>query len=46
MDADTPGGTFLNGDPVRRPTPLRSGDVIRVGKALLKFSERQQRAED
>jgi hypothetical protein len=42
-DADTPGGTFLNGQPVTRPTPLRSGDAIRVGNSLLRFGERRKR---
>jgi hypothetical protein len=44
-DADTPGGTYLNDELVTRPTPLRSGDVIRVGNSVLKFGERQKRPE-
>ncbi|HEY7425758.1 MAG TPA: FHA domain-containing protein, partial [Gemmataceae bacterium] len=30
-DADTSGGTFLNDERVSKPTPLKSGDIIRVG---------------
>jgi hypothetical protein len=41
-DAGTPGGTFLNEQPVTQPTPLRSGDAIRVGKSILRFGERQK----
>lgn len=42
-DADTPGGTFLNGTRIRQPSVLRSGDTIQLGSSLLKFRERQQR---
>jgi hypothetical protein len=42
-DAGAPGGTFVNDEPVRTVRPLRSGDVIRVGRCVLRFSERQQR---
>jgi MFS family permease len=42
-DAGTPGGTFVNEEPVHTSRPLRSGDVIRVGQSVLRFSERQQR---
>jgi hypothetical protein len=44
-DEDTPGGTFLNDDPdpVDRLTPLRDGDIIRLGKSVLRFGERQKR---
>jgi hypothetical protein len=42
-DADGPGGTFLNDQPISQPTPLRSGDTIRVGNSLLRFGERQKR---
>ena len=41
-DAETPGGTFLNDKPVRKPTPLRNGDAIRVGNSVLRFGERQK----
>jgi len=43
-DAETPGGTFLNGKPVRKPTPLRNGDSIGVGNSVLRFGERQKRS--
>jgi hypothetical protein len=42
-DAETPGGTFLNDEPVTKPTPLKSGDTIRVGNSVLEFGERQKR---
>jgi hypothetical protein len=42
-DVGTPGGTFLNGRRITGPTPLRSGDLIQVGNALLRFSERRKR---
>lgn len=42
-DDDTPGGTFLNGERIQGPTPLRSGDRIGVGRAVLRFGERQKR---
>jgi hypothetical protein len=44
-DANTPGGTYLNDQVVSGPTPLRSGDVIRVGNNVLRFGERQKRNE-
>jgi predicted membrane-bound spermidine synthase len=43
-DAETPGGTFLNGKPIRKPTPLRDGDSIGVGNSVLRFGERQKRS--
>ena len=42
-DAGTPGGTFLNDERIDGPTPLRSGDRIRVGKSVIRFGERQKR---
>jgi hypothetical protein len=42
-DAETPGGTYVNDKPVRKPTPLRNGDAIRVGNSLLRFGERAKR---
>jgi MFS family permease len=42
-DAGTEGGTFLNDQPVSRPTPLRDGDVIRVGNSILRFGEREKK---
>jgi hypothetical protein len=41
-DADTPGGTYLNEQRIDKPTPLRSGDAIRVGGCVLRFGERQK----
>jgi hypothetical protein len=43
FDADTPGGTYVNDQRINQPTPLRDGDLIRVGKSLLRFGERQKR---
>jgi hypothetical protein len=37
------GHTLLNDRPVTSPTALRDGDVIRVGKSVLRFGERQKR---
>ena len=42
-DAGTPGGTFLNGQRLAQPTPLRSGDSIGIGHSILRFGERQKR---
>jgi hypothetical protein len=42
-DAGTPGGTYINEQRVAGPTPLRNGDLIRVGSAVLRFGERQKR---
>jgi hypothetical protein len=42
-DNNTPGGTFVNEQPVSAPVPLQSGDLIRVGRSLLRFGERQKR---
>jgi hypothetical protein len=36
-------GTFVNDHRIHEPTPLRSGDLIRVGSAYLRFRDRQQR---
>jgi len=41
-DAGTSGGTFLNGDRITEPTPLRQGDRIQIGKAVLSFGERRK----
>jgi hypothetical protein len=42
-DFNTPGGTYLNDQRVTGRMPLRSGDLIRVGKSVLCFRERQKR---
>jgi hypothetical protein len=42
-DVDTPGGTYLNDQKIDRPTPLKSGDLIRVGNCVIEFGERQKR---
>lgn len=42
-DLNTPGGTFLNGQRVREPMPLRDGDTIRVGGCSVRFGERAKR---
>jgi Inner membrane component of T3SS, cytoplasmic domain len=42
-DESTPGGTFVNDQRIAGPTPLRSGDVIRLGRNVLVFGERQKR---
>lgn len=44
IDNGTPGGTFVNGERINGPTPLRSGDRINLGdKSALRFGERQKR---
>jgi hypothetical protein len=42
-DAETPGGTYLNDERISKPTPLKSGDRIRVGNSVIEFGERQKR---
>lgn len=42
-DAGTAGGTYLNGERLRNPTPLKSGDKIGVGNSVIEFGERQKR---
>jgi hypothetical protein len=44
VDAGTPGGTYLNDRRIDQPTPLRAGDRIRVGKAVIRFDERQKKS--
>ena len=41
-DAGSAGGTYVNDVRIAEPTPLRSGDLIRVGNALIRFGERQK----
>jgi hypothetical protein len=36
--------TFVNNTPIAAPTPLKSGDLIRVGRSVLSFGERQKRS--
>jgi hypothetical protein len=42
-DTGTPGGTYVNDEEINGPTPLRDGDRIRVGKSVIRFSERQKK---
>lgn len=42
-DAGTPSGTFLNEERIAQPTPLKSGDTIRVGGSIIEFGERTKR---
>jgi hypothetical protein len=43
VDVNTPGGTFLNGERITGPAPLKSGDMIGLGKSVLRFEERAKR---
>jgi hypothetical protein len=43
-DAGSATGTFVNDHRILEPTLLRSGDLIRVGSAYLRFSERRPRS--
>ncbi len=40
-DAGSPAGTFVNDQPVKGQVMLRTGDLIRIGRSLLRFGERQ-----
>jgi MFS family permease len=42
-DVGTPAGTYVNDRPVAGRTPLSAGDVIRMGRNVLRFNERQKR---
>jgi hypothetical protein len=42
-DAGSATGTFVNDQRINEPTLLRSGDLIRVGSAYLRFSEQARR---
>src|SRR5579884_3899270 len=44
VDAGTKQGTLLNGKRIARAETLRSGDTIEVGRSVLRFGERQRRA--
>jgi FHA domain len=41
-DEGSAGGTWINNERVNGPRRLRSGDVIRVGRCLVRFGERQK----
>ncbi len=43
VDNSSPGGTFLNGERIGGPAPLKSGDLIQVGRSALRFGERAKR---
>src|SRR5262245_59426520 len=45
VDEGSADGTGVTDEPVRGQVPLHSGDVIRLGKCVLRFGERQKRAE-
>jgi hypothetical protein len=45
VDAGSGSGTYLNDARIGEPTPVRDGDAIRIGKAVLRFGERQKRKE-
>jgi hypothetical protein len=45
-DTGSASGTFINGKRITGPTPLASGDQIRLGSSILRFSERQKRGVD
>lgn len=42
-DSQTPSGSFVNDQKVVGRAPLKAGDLIRVGKSLLRFNERAKR---
>jgi MFS family permease len=44
VDNGTPGGTFLNGERISGPSPLKSGDLIQCGRSALRFGERAKRS--
>jgi hypothetical protein len=41
-DGGSAAGTFVNDERVAQPTPLRSGDAIRIGNNVLRFGERRK----
>ncbi|MCS7045053.1 MAG: FHA domain-containing protein [Gemmataceae bacterium] len=45
-DNQTAGGSFVNDKRVNGRTTLQSGDVIRLGKSVLRFYEKQKRRPD
>jgi hypothetical protein len=42
-DQGTPGGSYINDQKVEGRAPLKAGDLIRVGKSVLRFNERVKR---
>lgn len=42
-DLKTPGGSFVNERKIDGKAPLTTGDLIRVGRSVLKFNERAKR---
>jgi hypothetical protein len=42
-DLQTPGGSYVNDQKVAGKAPLNAGDLIRVGKSVLRFNERAKR---
>lgn len=42
-DTGTPGGTYVNDHRVNGRSPLKTGDVIRVGKSLVRFREKRKK---
>lgn len=42
-DSQTPGGTYVNDQRVNGRMPLNSGDLIRMGRSVLRFYEKQKR---
>jgi pSer/pThr/pTyr-binding forkhead associated (FHA) protein len=43
VDEGSTAGTFINDWRVTQPTPLKSGDAIRLGSNILRFGERQRK---
>jgi len=42
-DMGTPHGTYVNNQRINGPTPLHSGDLIKLGRNILRFNERAKR---
>ena len=42
-DLQTPGGTYINDQKVEGKAALKAGDLIRMGKSVLRFNERTKR---
>jgi pSer/pThr/pTyr-binding forkhead associated (FHA) protein len=42
-DLQSPGGSFVNEQKVAGRTALKAGDLIRIGKSVLRFNERTKR---